>query len=170
MEDIEINGKNVTIKLLSKAVLQIWKDDIKSAEQLTGYIIDSEKIEDSLLKAFTIKLENMEKEPGNEKWYSYFAIIVNNKIIGSIGSKGKPDKDGMIEIGYGIAACYENKGYTTEAVSLFCKYFFSNKLVQAIKACTDLSNIASQRILIKNGFKYSGIEDEENIYILQNVV
>ncbi len=135
--------------LLSKYALEIWRDNPKKTEELLGYSIDSEEIEGDLRRAFNIKIENMNNDPGNEKWYSYFAMIVDSRIIGSIGAKGKPDKDGSIEIGYGISPNYEGNGYTTEAVSMFCHYYFSNHLVKAIKACTDLSNTASQKVIIK---------------------
>ncbi len=168
MEEIRIRGNKVTLTLLSKIALETWRDDSKKAEQLFGYSIDSEEIEGNLQRAFNIKIENMNNDPGNEKWYSYFALIVDGRIIGTIGAKGKPDKDGIIEIGYGISPKYERNGYTTESVSIFCHYFFSNHLVKAIKACTDISNSASQRLLIKNGFDYLGIENGEKVYMLDN--
>lgn len=92
------------------------------------------------------------KNPGSEMWNSYFAIIYSKTIVGLIGSKGEPIK-GCIEIGYGISDKYRNRGFMTEAVSIFCDWFFNNTEVKIIRAETDRSNISSQKVLIKNGFK-----------------
>jgi [ribosomal protein S5]-alanine N-acetyltransferase len=61
----------------------------------------------------------MKSDPGNDHWYSYFAIIREGKLIGMIGSKGKPDENNSIEVGYGISEKYFNNGFTTEALGYF---------------------------------------------------
>ena len=157
-----INGKNITLELLAKDDLFYWLDNKREAEILFGYRIDVEEIKGPLLFAFKKKIENMNKDPGNEIWYSYFTIIYKGRIIGTIGPKGKPDSDKQIEIGFGIAEKYRNKGMATEAVGLFCDWYFKNTEIDAILAETEKENIPSQKVLQKNAFR-KVIEKDNNI-------
>ncbi len=147
-----LKGKNVLLKLLTRNDLILWLKDKISAENLFGYQIDTGPIEGMLLSAFNTKIENMTKDPDKEIWYSYYAIIYDKKIVGHIGPKGLPDKMNQIEIGYGLSQTYWNHGIVTEAIKLFCKWYFINTDISKITAETDSSNIGSQKVLIKNKF------------------
>ena len=57
------------------------------------------------------------------------------------------------EIGYHIAEKYTGKGYATEAVRLFLEYLKQNNKVKEVYGIALASNIASRRVLEKNGFK-----------------
>ena len=56
------------------------------------------------------------------------------------------------EIGYHIAQKYCGHGYATEAVSLFLKYLKENTDLKEIYGVALMDNIASRRVLQKNGF------------------
>lgn len=62
----------------------------------------------------------------------------------------------QLEIGYSLAPSERGKGYGTEAVRLMVDYLFLSKENERIQAQVDPKNIASQRILEKNGFKKEG--------------
>ena len=68
---------------------------------------------------------------------------------------GLPAQFGL-EIGYAVAPEERGKGYTTEAVQLLLDYSFLTTLAVRVQAHTDIRNIASQRILEKNGFSKEG--------------
>jgi len=61
-----------------------------------------------------------------------------------------------LEFGYALAPVERGKGYCTEAVGLLLDYSFLTTLVARIQAHTDLRNVASQRVLEKNGFVKEG--------------
>ncbi|MFA5045996.1 MAG: GNAT family N-acetyltransferase [Paludibacter sp.] len=124
-------------------------------------IVDAEPIVDNLLKAFKIKIKNLNNDPGNDHWHSYFAIIYQNKIIGAIGSKGKPSNESCIEVGYGISESYRNLGIATEALKLFINHFFKEYSIKSIVAETEKENFASQKVLEKNCF--NKIQENETI-------
>jgi [ribosomal protein S5]-alanine N-acetyltransferase len=152
MNTIRINGNNVSLLLLSKNILIKWLRDIHDAEVTIGYVIDSEPVEGHLKHVFELKINNLNDNPNNEIWFSYFAIIYLNTVVGLIGPKGKPINN-SIEIGYGLLNKYWNKGIMTESVSILCDWYFENTSVTVISADTDNTNISSQKVLIKNGFK-----------------
>lgn len=147
-----ISGSRVKLQLLTNDELKLWLESPFKLENKLDMGIDVEPIEGNLKRAFEIKISNMDRDPGNEHWYSYFAIIFNGRVVGTIGAKGKPDSKNVIEVGYGIAENYYNRGIVTEALGLFSDYFIREYSVDRIIANTDRYNIASQKVLIKNGF------------------
>jgi len=63
----------------------------------------------------------------------------------------------LFEIGYRIKPIERRKGYTTEAVGILVDYLFTTKKdIERIESVTDTENVASQRVLEKNGFKREG--------------
>ena len=83
----------------------------------------------------------------------YWAIVCDGKLIGSISVEKKDDD---AEIGYMILNEYTNKGIATEAVKQICSIAFKALSIKQITANVFQPNIASIRVLLKNGFKYKG--------------
>ena len=83
----------------------------------------------------------------------YRAIVYDRKLIGSISVEKKDDD---AEIGYMILNDYSNKGIGTEAVRQVCSIAFKVLSLEQITANVFQPNIASIRVLLKNGFKYKG--------------
>lgn len=72
-----------------------------------------------------------------------------NKIIGDIGFKGKPNEEKVVEVGYGIIASEQNKGYATEAVKCIIEWAFRSDSVNKIVAECLEDNVASIKVLEK---------------------
>ena len=83
----------------------------------------------------------------------YRAIVYDGKLIGSISVEKKDDD---AEIGYMLHNDYSNKGIGTEAVRQVCSIAFKILSLEQITANVFQPNIASIRVLLKNGFKYKG--------------
>ena len=83
----------------------------------------------------------------------YRAIVCDGKLIGSISVEKKDDD---AEIGYMLLNEYTNKGIATEAVKQICSIAFKALSIEQITANVFQPNIASIRVLLKNGFKYKG--------------
>ena len=86
-----------------------------------------------------------------------FAIMVDDKVVGSIGifRQGNIHRQ-TAELGYYIAEEYWGKGIMTEAVKQICEYVFANSDIIRIYAEPFAYNIASCRALEKAGFQYEG--------------
>jgi len=80
-------------------------------------------------------------------------IVCNGEIVGCISVEKKDDD---AEIGYMILNDYSNKGIGTEAVKQICPIAFKVLSLEQITANVFHPNIASIRVLQKNGFKYKG--------------
>ena len=121
---------------------------------------DKEELEE-MKQAYTEMLETMKKLKGREEWGSEWKITLKNgEVIGGICFKGEPDKQGIVEIGYGIDEIYQNNGYATEAVGAVTEWALEQKDVLWVTAQTDPDNIISQTVLFNNGFVRDGYGDE----------
>lgn len=102
---------------------------------------------------FPYKISRFQTHPNEEE---YEGIIIHKKdqlIIGDMGFKGGPDENGIMEIGYSIAADYQGNGYATEMGKAFCKWGMQKKNVTKIIATCSIYNHASIRVLEKIGMK-----------------
>jgi len=100
----------------------------------------------------------------NSKNYLYSTLWTaisktEDKIIGTFCIYGEPNEYGEIEIGYGTDEEFQNRGYMTEIVSGIIEWTKRQAIVKSIIASTDKINIASMRVLEKNGFTKVGDTD-----------
>ena len=70
----------------------------------------------------------------------------------------------VVEVGFFINPNYRNNGYASTALKLLSDWAFTNK-VKTITAQTDKSNIASQKVLEKNGFQIDKKSKNEIFYL-----
>ena len=87
------------------------------------------------------------------------AIVADDNIVGNISVEQKSDvycKDG--EIGYLLLTDFWSKGIMTEAVRQICDIAFAELDIIRITGLVYAPNIASQRVLEKNGFVREGLQ------------
>ncbi|MDK2772208.1 MAG: GNAT family N-acetyltransferase [Flavobacterium sp.] len=77
----------------------------------------------------------------------------NDKCIGIIGFYRTQPENFRTELGYMIMPEYWGKGYITEAVKRLLHFAFENLNFHSIEAVIDSRHIASEKVLIKNGFR-----------------
>ncbi|MRX72043.1 GNAT family N-acetyltransferase [Bacillus lacus] len=99
-------------------------------------------------------LDSLREDPDSLGWGVWLVkILEDGSIIGDIGFKGKPDEYGKVEIGYGISAHYQNKGYATEAVEALLNWVNATGAVKIITAECLIENSPSIKVLNKLGLK-----------------
>lgn len=128
------------------------KFEIEFGLAITGRLI-SEDVKD-MVESFT--LPKMKKVDEDNYLYFTFWIVIDkstNTIVAELGFKGPPDRNGDIEIGYGTMPDHRKKGYMTDAVSAMIEWASSREGVRCIIAEVEETNLASLRIVEKNGFK-----------------
>ena len=85
----------------------------------------------------------------------------NNKLIGNIGFWRMDKENHRAEIGYILHPAYQGKGVMHEAVKAVLSYGFSHMKLHTVQACTDPLNIASMKLLERNGFINEGFFKED---------
>lgn len=83
-----------------------------------------------------------------------------NAMVGDLCIAGEPNEHGEIEIGYGTYEEFQGRGFMTEMVAGMISWAKTQPGVKAIVASTDKSNVASFKVLQKNGFAQTGSTDE----------
>ncbi len=84
--------------------------------------------------------------------------------IGIMGFYRTQPENYRTELGYMILSEYHNKGYVTEAVQTLLHYAFNTLNFHSIEAVIDPNNIASERVLQKNGFNKEAHFIENGFY------
>ena len=117
--------------------------------------------DDTLKKAYQEMLEGSLAHPDAWEWYAIWMIeLKNGTFIGDLCFKGVR-VDGAVEIGYGLLEEFQGHGYATEAVGAAVEWALKQPGVTCVDAETEPDNVASQRVLEKCGFHFSGAVGEE---------
>ncbi|MEC1180508.1 GNAT family protein [Metasolibacillus meyeri] len=110
-------------------------------------------------ETFKRKNEELLKEQMQE--LSYFYLIKNEggQIVGRINLTDIDKNQHLGHLGYRVGEAYIGKGIANQALQLLLATI-EDKGIQQIAAQTTTNNIASQKILEKNGFTYIRTSDE----------
>jgi RimJ/RimL family protein N-acetyltransferase len=100
---------------------------------------------------------------------TFRAMLMDGIIIGSISVERKADNGLEGELGYMLLKEYWNQGLMTQAVGQICEIAIKELGINRITASVYHPNLASQRVLLKNGFiheetMYKAIIKRDNIY------
>jgi RimJ/RimL family protein N-acetyltransferase len=102
--------------------------------------------------------------PGADPFTSYrIDCRADGKAIGTIGFHGPPDVKHQATIGYGLVPQCWGNGYATEALHALIEFCRARPDVRSLAADTNHDNAASQRVLIKSGFRLVN-RDRELLY------
>lgn len=88
------------------------------------------------------------------------AIEVNGEAVGSIGFHNLTGHKG--ELGYWLAKKYWGQSLMSKVVKEMVRYGFIELGLSKIVAKTRLFNLASAKVLLKNGFKLEGILQKDH--------
>lgn len=151
---MKIDTNRLELRPLTSAQLDLYVKNPKALETQLKLEVPLVPLSDHMKKVYHLKATRIEEEPASLLYNTYFIIILkeSNCVIGSLGLKGKPDLEGLIEVGYGIDSDYQNKGYMREALDAFLIWVMKLKEVSGVNACTSKSNIPSHKVLMDCGF------------------
>jgi RimJ/RimL family protein N-acetyltransferase len=96
--------------------------------------------------------------------FHLFVHARDRALIGEGGFKGKPNAEGVVEIGYAIAPEYRRRGLASEAARGLTSKAFSHPEVRVVQAHTLPDGEASIRVLKRLGMKFMGkvVDDPED--------
>src|SRR5665213_2059643 len=86
----------------------------------------------------------------------HWMIVAGGEVVGLCGIKETPAPDGEVEIGYGIAASRQRRGFMTRGLALVLAALRDDPAIRAVVAETAVDNVASQRVLAGNEFEQTG--------------
>jgi RimJ/RimL family protein N-acetyltransferase len=98
---------------------------------------------------------------------------VEHKATGRlVGHAGLSPVLDTVEVGFGIEVSEQRRGYGTEAVSALCTWGLKAFTLEEIIGLTAAKNVASQRVLLRSGFRakerrlmrFQGVEQTVQIF------
>lgn len=132
------------------------------------------------IAAMTNNLPHPYTQAHAKQWYDYvqehdaehvFKICVRGKLAGVVGLVHEADHN-RAELGYWLGEPYWNKGYATQAVSMAVAYAFGVLGVRRVFSRCYAVNLASRRVLEKNGFSQEGclLQHHECMGVVHDVI
>jgi ribosomal-protein-alanine N-acetyltransferase len=123
-------------------------------------------LNDDKTKAFT--LNYLKENPDAAGWGTWYFLLPGRaeerpRAIGIGGFKGKPSREGMVEIGYSVMPDHQRLGFASEAAAGLMGWAFSHPEVLLVTAETLPALEASIRVLQNNGFHLLGRGSEEGV-------
>lgn len=108
-------------------------------------------------QALEYTLERVGGPPAREGWWLHFVVLEGGGtgplLIGTAGFKGPVSADGSVEIGYGIVADQQRRGYASEAVRGLLAQAFAVPEVRRVVAETLPELVGSIGVLRRCGFR-----------------
>jgi RimJ/RimL family protein N-acetyltransferase len=90
--------------------------------------------------------------------WAFLVIDDDERICGDCGTKTAVGPDGLVEIGYGLAAPSRGRGVGSAAVEALVDWLRARDEVHAIEAEVHVGNVPSQRVISRLGFTPYGAE------------
>lgn len=117
--------------------------------------------EEELRTAYSEMLAGCLEKPEQRLWYAaWFIDTLSGERVGDLCFKGVTE-EGATEIGYGVLPEFQGHGYATEAVIAATRWAIRQPGICTVEAEAEETNLASQRVLQKAGFRPYGKWGEE---------
>jgi RimJ/RimL family protein N-acetyltransferase len=124
--------------------------------------------EQLIARAFTASLAAIRADPARRLWGDTLLILPEDahgprRVIGSVIFHGRPDDDGVAEVGYGVEDSSQSLGYATEGTRACVAWALAQPGVAAVTATTFAWHRASLRVIEKLGMTKCGLREHETL-------
>jgi [ribosomal protein S5]-alanine N-acetyltransferase len=106
------------------------------------------------------KLSAQPEQAGFFAWYVILAEQEQRTLVGMVGLKGPPDREGSIEAGYSVIEDFQRRGIGTEATRALIEWGFEDPRVQQVTAETFPELRPSIRVMERCGMSFLGTGSE----------
>ncbi|QJW89207.1 GNAT family N-acetyltransferase [Spirosoma taeanense] len=112
------------------------------------------------IETFRYAFDRFQEDASEAPWWLYLFIHRQDRALAGVGGyKGKPDEQGMVEIGYEIYPNYRLQGLATEAADALIKRAFEHPAVRIVQAHTLAEENPSVRVLKRCGMSFTDAFD-----------
>ena len=128
-------------------------DGPSHVERVLGVEVPETWPPEDLVDALRAYAGELSRDPSLLGWGIWLAVVGSGgALVGSAGFKGRPDRDGCVEIGYGIEPGFRRRGYASEAVGALTRWAWRQGARRIVAECRP-NNQASIRVLERNGMR-----------------
>ena len=154
-----IESARLRLRALGQRQLGLCLNDLSALKRELNLSIARDVIDGNVIRALNMKIKKMETaDVSRHQWFTYWLIVIkeDNAGVGLVGFKGQPDATGSVEIGYGIAGSYQERGFMSEAVRAMVGWALEQAECQCVTATGVTTNPTSRRLLEKLGAQLVG--------------
>lgn len=158
-----IETERLLLRPLTAGQLRKFLRNDFSLEEELGLKIGDQILSPELKSAIEKTILPAVGESGKDPLFSTLWIAISKheqNIVGGLAFKGEPNAKGEIELGYGIYEAHQQKGFMSEMLASIISWVKTRQSVVAITAQSFKKNVASSKVLVKNGFEINGMDDE----------
>ena len=168
------NTERLLIKSVKSQILDEKNErllTLKVLELLTPAVTNSLPSEWQKITSFK-EANNWWQQRIEESSFLTIKLKSNNEIIGFVFLYGNDTKQKQLDlhIGYLLGESYWAKGYGSELVKGLVTWAYLDKHIHALVGGVEVNNIASIKVMEKNGFSRSKLESpDKNVIFLEYV-
>ena len=135
----------------AKQIFNNWANDPENVKYLSWNAHKNLNETEEIVSRWIVEYENT-------NYYRWMIVLrSNNSVIGGIDVVSIFDSIECCEIGYVLSKKYWNNGFMTEALHAVLHYLFNKVGFHRIQLKCHVNNLASEKVMQKNGLKYEGI-------------
>lgn len=110
-------------------------------------------------EGYVRRLEGYRRDWQQDTGYAFFIFLKkDDTLMGGVSLANIVRAAGqMADVGYWLGEAYGNRGYMTQAVELASGFAFETLHLHRLQAGTLPENAASQKVLMKCGFRFEGV-------------
>jgi ribosomal-protein-alanine N-acetyltransferase len=159
-----VHGGRVRILPLGADALEaLAARDAGRFRTLTGLAITGNGRPPPLMEdALPFVVEQLRSDPNAAPWWMW-AIALGEEFVGSIGFGGRPDADGIVQVGYAVYPERQGEGIATEALRAMTVWAFAQPGVRRIQAMIPPWNAPSIRVAEHAGFTRCGSAQDDEV-------
>ena len=123
-----------------------------STQALTPFLIGEE-----CRFVWEMRIAQINRDPRDKVWVG--RLVVDSRtgtVVGRAGFHGRPDENGMVEIGYAIDPKWRRQGHARAAVRILLDAAKADPSVRVVRASVRPDNIPSRRLVDGFGFQELG--------------
>jgi [ribosomal protein S5]-alanine N-acetyltransferase len=141
----------------------VLAEDRDRASELLGIDLGEWPREAEWDGAFPGYVMALRGDPSMSPWLGR-AIVLRERglAIGSVNLKGRPTREGRVEIGYGLIDAFHGHGYAREAVTALLAWVFAHPEVREVVAEIEPDNRRSVHLAESLGFVATGAESTQH--------
>ncbi|MEM0155397.1 MAG: GNAT family protein [Thermoplasmataceae archaeon] len=163
MKALKLVGETVT---LSNVLNDNYAEELAEAanDPIIPELIGGHNFPHPYLKEDAINFFHMNREDGKQAFAMDFIIFYGEKIAGVIGLKDIDYEDHKAHVGYWVGKTFRSMGVATEALGLICNFCRETLSIRRLHTGVLENNVASMKVLLKNGFSIEGYE-KDSMYL-----
>jgi ribosomal-protein-alanine N-acetyltransferase len=146
----------ISLELVPAASMEaMLEDDLSTASEVAGRQLPRFFLEEKWL--WRVRLAQVRTSPQDAPWLVRSAVdYPGGEVVGHAGFHGRPDADGMVEVGYTVVPEHRGHGHAHEVLAALVEEARTSGDVRVVRATISPDNTASLAVARGAGFAHVG--------------